>query len=186
MIHRDNLDDLHQSFRFYSLFISERSYDEFGFAAQQSSIFQSWPTYHLSEKRQTWPSRTSKTIIARNFFRPSSYDSPDIIPMADIEPAFRPLISVCTELPTGAATVDKVWITPEGGLILGECKLIRNPQSRREVVAQAFDYARAVTGWHFYDLQSAARIALKDPNFYALELGEGTIRPRRASVHRCC
>jgi hypothetical protein len=93
------------------------------------------------------------------------HDRPDIIPMEDIEPAFCPLISVCTELPTAAGSVDNVWITPEGGLILGECKLIRNPQSRREVVAQALDYARAVTGWHFDDLQSAARKALKDPSF---------------------
>jgi hypothetical protein len=85
--------------------------------------------------------------------------------MEQIEPAFRPLISVCTELSTAAGSVDNVWVTPEGGLILGECKLIRNPQSRREVVAQALDYARAVTGWHFDDLQAAARKARKDPSF---------------------
>jgi hypothetical protein len=99
------------------------------------------------------------------FLQKLVHDRPDIIPMADIEPAFRPLIPVCTELPTAAGYVDNVWITPEGGLILGECKLIRNPQSRREVVAQALDYARAVTGWHFDDLQSAARKALKNPSF---------------------
>lgn len=97
------------------------------------------------------------------FLQTLVHDRPDIIPMEDIEPAFRPLISVCTELPTAAGSVDNVWITPEGGLILGECKLIRNPQSRREVVAQALDYARAVTGWHFDDLQTAARSARKDP-----------------------
>ncbi|BAC46137.1 blr0872 [Bradyrhizobium diazoefficiens USDA 110] len=85
--------------------------------------------------------------------------------MAEIEPAYRPLVSVCTELNTSAGSVDNVWITPEGGLILGECKLIRNPQSRREVVAQALDYARAVTGWHFEDLQNAARNARKDQAF---------------------
>lgn len=93
------------------------------------------------------------------------HDRPDIIPMEDIEPAFRPLISVCTEMPTASGSVDNVWITPEGGLILGECKLVRNPQSRREVVAQALDYARAVTGWHFEDLQAAARKARKEPSF---------------------
>jgi|SRR5665213_417730 len=93
------------------------------------------------------------------------HDQPNVIPISDIEPAFCPLISICTELPTSAGSVDNVWITPEGGLVLGECKLIRNPQSRREVVAQALDYARAVTGWHFQDLQSAVRKALKDPSF---------------------
>jgi hypothetical protein len=85
--------------------------------------------------------------------------------MAEIEPAYRPLISVCKELNTSAGSVDNVWITPEGGLILGECKLIRNPQSRREVVAQALDYARAIAGWHFDDLQAAVRNARKDPAF---------------------
>jgi hypothetical protein len=45
-------------------------------------------------------------------------------------------------------------------LVLGEAKLIRNPQSRREVVAQALDYARALTGWTYEDLQDATRKAL--------------------------
>ena len=99
------------------------------------------------------------------FLQTLVHDHPDVIPMAEIEPAYRPLISVCKELNTSAGSVDNVWITPEGGLILGECKLIRNPQSRREVVAQALDYARAVTGWHFDDLQAAVRNARKDPAF---------------------
>jgi hypothetical protein len=99
------------------------------------------------------------------FLQTLVHDHPDVIPMAEIEPAYRPLISVCKELNTSAGSVDNVWITPEGGLILGECKLIRNPQSRREVVAQALDYARAIAGWHFDDLQAAVRNARKDPAF---------------------
>src|SRR5271167_4403856 len=59
---------------------------------------------------------------------------PGIIPMADIEPAFTPLVSVYTELPTEAGYLDNLWITPSGGIVLGECKLVRNPQARREVV----------------------------------------------------
>jgi hypothetical protein len=92
------------------------------------------------------------------------YDQPEIIPMREIEPAFEPLISICMELPTESGSVDNVWMTPKGGLILGECKLIRNPQSRREVIAQALDYARAVTGWHFDDLQKAVQRARKEPS----------------------
>ncbi|GKQ55409.1 hypothetical protein [Bradyrhizobium sp. Ce-3] len=93
------------------------------------------------------------------------HERPDVIPMEEIEPAFRPLIAVCTELVTQAGSIDNVWITPQGGLIIGECKLIRNPQSRREVVAQVFDYARAVTGWHYEDLERAVRKARKEPSF---------------------
>lgn len=93
------------------------------------------------------------------------HDHPTLIPMAEIEPAFSPLIPVCKELPTAAGYVDNFWITPWGGIVLGEAKLVRNPQARREVVAQALDYARAVTSWTYEDLQDAARKALKQPDF---------------------
>ena len=93
------------------------------------------------------------------------HDHPALIPMAEIEPAFSPLIAVCKELPTAAGYLDNLWITPWGGLVLGEAKLVRNPQARREVVAQALDYARAVTNWSFDDLQDAVRKALKQPGF---------------------
>ena len=63
------------------------------------------------------------------------FDHPDLIPMLDIEPAFTPLISVCMELETPAGPIDNLWVTPAGGLVLGECKLVRNPQARREVIA---------------------------------------------------
>ena len=33
-------------------------------------------------------------------------------------------------------------ITPDGNLVLVECKLWRNPQARREVLAQIIDYAK--------------------------------------------
>jgi hypothetical protein len=121
------------------------------------------PTTTLKNVRLGGPGRDDDH--REEFLQALVHDRPDIIPMEQIEPAFRPLISVCTELSTAAGSVDNVWVTPEGGLILGECKLIRNPQSRREVVAQALDYARAVTGWHFDDLQTAARKARKDPSF---------------------
>jgi hypothetical protein len=92
------------------------------------------------------------------------FDHPDVIPMIDIEPAFTPLISICTELATPAGSIDNVWVTPSGGLVLGECKLVRNPQARREVVAQALDYARAISDWTYEDLEAGVRRALKQPN----------------------
>jgi len=79
--------------------------------------------------------------------------------MVDIEPAFTPLISVCRELPTSAGYLDNLWLTPEGGIVLGECKLMRNPQARREVVAQSLDYARAISGWHYSEFEEAVRQA---------------------------
>ena len=97
------------------------------------------------------------------FLQDLVHDHPEIIPMDEIEPAFTPLISICKELPTKAGYLDNLWLTPHGGIVLGECKLVRNPQARREVVAQGLDYARAVSGWHYDDLQDAVRKAQRNP-----------------------
>ncbi|MBV9996912.1 MAG: hypothetical protein JO127_17045 [Caulobacteraceae bacterium] len=101
------------------------------------------------------------------------FDHPDVIPMADIEPAFTPLISVCRELMTPAGPIDNLWITPAGGIVLGECKLVRNPQARREVVAQALDYARAIGDWRYEDLEREVRKSLKKPDGTIWSLVEG-------------
>jgi hypothetical protein len=58
--------------------------------------------------------------------------------------------------------VDVAFIGPFGRLTLVECKLWRNPEARRKVVAQILDYARVVTKWSYADLQRqvAARTGL--------------------------
>jgi len=91
--------------------------------------------------------------------------TPGVIPMADIEPAFMPLVPVCKELATSAGYLDNFWITPAGGIVLGECKLMRNPEARREVVAQALDYARALSTWRYSELERAVRSATNNPDF---------------------
>lgn len=90
---------------------------------------------------------------------------PEVIPITEIEPAFAPLVSICRELPTPAGFLDHLWLTPNGGIVLGEAKLFKNPEARREVVAQALDYARAISGWYYDDLQRAAASALRCPDF---------------------
>lgn len=91
------------------------------------------------------------------FLQQLVFQHPELIPMHEIEPALVPLVSVCTELPTPAGPVDNLWITPTGNLVLGECKLVRNSQSRREVVAQALDYARGIADWRYENLEMAIR-----------------------------
>ena len=73
---------------------------------------------------------------ANPFLQDLVHEHPEILPMADIEPAFMPFIPVCRELPTAAGYLDNLWLTPSGGIVLGECKLFRKPQARREVIAK--------------------------------------------------
>jgi len=64
---------------------------------------------------------------------------PQVLPVAEIEPAFGDLFPVCSELPTPAGYADTLFVTGDGNLAIVECKLWRNPQARREVVAQIID-----------------------------------------------
>jgi hypothetical protein len=80
-------------------------------------------------------------------------ENPDLLPIEEVDPSFAPLGPLCTELSTEAGPVDAVFISPTGRLTLVECKLWRNPEARRKVIAQILDYARAVSQWSYADLQ---------------------------------
>ncbi len=73
--------------------------------------------------------------------------------MGDIDASFGPLIPLCKELRTEAGPLDIAFINQSGQLTLVECKLWRNPEARRKVVAQVLDYARAISNWSYADLQ---------------------------------
>src|SRR5215207_920580 len=87
------------------------------------------------------------------------FSTPESIPVGDLDPSFGPLVPLCRELRTEAGPVDVAFINGDGLLTLVECKLWRNPEARRKVVAQVLDYARAVTRWSYADLQRQVSIA---------------------------
>lgn len=78
---------------------------------------------------------------------------PELLPVRDIDPAYHPLLPLCKELRTTAGPLDIAYVNPYGRLTLVECKLWRNPEARRKVVAQVLDYARAISGWSYSDFQ---------------------------------
>lgn len=78
---------------------------------------------------------------------------PELLPVRDIDAGFGPLVPLCRELRTEAGPLDLAFINPSGRLTLVECKLWRNPEARRKVVAQALDYASAISRWSYSDLQ---------------------------------
>jgi hypothetical protein len=80
-------------------------------------------------------------------------DHPQLLPVRRIDPSYQEVATLCTELQTAAGPIDVALISPDGRLVLVETKLWRNPQARREVVAQILDYSRALTRWSYSDLQ---------------------------------
>lgn len=85
------------------------------------------------------------------------FDHPATIPIRQIEPGFGSLISVCCELPTAHGYIDNLMMTSSGDIVIVEAKLWRNPQARREVVAQALDYASCLFRMSYEEFERAVK-----------------------------
>jgi hypothetical protein len=88
------------------------------------------------------------------------FDNSEIIPTDEIDPSYGPLVPLCKELVTDAGRIDAVFINERGLLTIIECKLWKNPQARREVVAQTLDYVSALAGWSYADLSKQVAAAV--------------------------
>ena len=93
---------------------------------------------------------------------------PDLLPVEEFGPEFAPLIPLCTELSTEAGPADVVCVSPDGLITIVETKLWRNPEARREVVAQTIDYASAVQGWDYERFEDAVRRARSGDSAFSL------------------
>ena len=85
--------------------------------------------------------------------------------MDDVFPGSSAFIPICRELrvkkPGGNyVSFDILGITQNAKLVLVECKLWDNPESRRVVVAQALEYASILASWSYDDLTGQLRRAL--------------------------
>lgn len=103
------------------------------------------------------------------------FNHPELIPIEDIDPAFAPLVPLCKELRTLVGRIDAVFINERGRLTIVECKLWKNPQARREVVAQALDYVSALSEWSYADLQRQVSEALHRQGNILLEVVRGRV-----------
>lgn len=84
---------------------------------------------------------------------------PEVLPVAEIEPAYAPLICLGREIPTPSGFLDVLYVSPDGYLTLVEAKLWDNPEARREVVGQIVEYAKDISSWGFEAFDDAVRRA---------------------------
>lgn len=89
---------------------------------------------------------------------------PGLVPLDRIDPGAGRMIPVCQEFPLpklgGNVRIDILGVTQAGKIVIVECKLWRNPQARREVVAQILEYASLMRKWSFADLTARLSAAL--------------------------
>lgn len=102
-----------------------------------------------------------KAGLAEKFLQDLLFDQPALLPLAELDPSLARFIPICKELRLprigGDVFLDIFGMTHLGQLVLIECKLWRNPQARREVVAQILEYAAILRRWSFADLTAAVR-----------------------------
>lgn len=116
---------------------------------------------YLVTANASYPLETAEGAFNEVWLQEFVFHHGDALPIAEIEPVFGALIPVCMELSTKAGPVDLVFINSEGLLTLVECKLWKNPEARREVVAQILDYAKEISAWSYEELEDAIQRSSK-------------------------
>jgi hypothetical protein len=72
------------------------------------------------------------------------HENPTCLPLAEIEPSLGVFFSICREVPTKSGYIDNLLMSGSGDIALVETKLFKNPEARRQAVAQILDYATAI------------------------------------------
>lgn len=95
---------------------------------------------------------------------------PELIVPDRLEGGLSDVVPLCRELAIprvgGTVFADILGVARTGRLVIVECKLWRNPQARREVLAQILEYAALLRRWSFGDLTAGIKrkLASREPN----------------------
>ena len=103
----------------------------------------------------------SEPSIDESSVRDWIFGNPGCIPMNSIRPGAGDLVAVCCEFPLrksgSSVRIDMFGVTRHGHPVLVECKLWRNPQARREVIAQILEYAALLRRLSYSDLTATLK-----------------------------
>jgi hypothetical protein len=87
--------------------------------------------------------------------------NPDLIPFEDISRDILPPSVMIPEVGLlGSGSTDLVGITQDGGISIVECKLAANPEIKRKVLGQVFEYAAFLWRKPYDFLDKAAQLRL--------------------------
>ena len=92
--------------------------------------------------------------------------------LATARASCRSAVSCHCDMAPRMCSLPLLGVSATGRLVLVECKLWRNPEARREVVAQLFEYATLLSEWTYSDLEArlkkARRLTGENPIFAAV------------------
>jgi hypothetical protein len=97
------------------------------------------------------------TVYAEKLLQELIHAHPSILPVDELESSFSDLRPICQELSlaNGTKYVDNLLANPDGRICIVECKLWRNPEAIREVIAQILDYAAELAALSYGQFEAA-------------------------------
>jgi len=98
----------------------------------------------------------SKPFAYEDILQKHIADLPSLISLETVTDETISFVTIGAEWPAGTGRADIVLIGSDGVLTIVETKLSRNPESRREVIAQLLEYAAYLSEWTIYEVQSRA------------------------------
>ena len=96
-----------------------------------------------------------------NWIQTLCYENPTLLPLGEIEPSFGGIVPVCRELQTESGSCDLIYLNDDGFITVGECKLWRNPEARRQAIGQVLDYAKDLCKWSYVKFEQECLKARK-------------------------
>ncbi len=69
---------------------------------------------------------------------------PNALPIKVINPLAKVAVPIGRQVTVGTNSLDLLFLDDTGTLLVIECKLVQNPEARREVVAQLLEYAHTI------------------------------------------
>jgi ElaB/YqjD/DUF883 family membrane-anchored ribosome-binding protein len=98
----------------------------------------------------------SKPFAYEEILQKNIAQVPDLISLETVSDEPISFLTIGQEWPAGTGRADIVLVGSDAILTIVETKLSRNPEARREVIAQLLEYAAYLSEWTIYEIQSRA------------------------------
>ena len=108
-----------------------------------------------SSAKKSWQIVNSAKFKLEEELHNLLYDSPDVLPLADLNPEANPIEFFIREagLP-GSGHTDLIGFDKYGKIVIVECKLAKNAEIKRKVIGQILEYAAFLWGLSYDDIDA--------------------------------
>jgi hypothetical protein len=80
------------------------------------------------------------------------FDHPTLIPMEEIRAGSAEIVFALKEFPLNIGSVDLLGFSASGDIVIIECKLAKNAESKRKVIGQVLEYGANLHGLTYKDI----------------------------------